>query len=150
MVGFCHLTDSHHYHHGQKPTMVGICHGGNMPVGHNDHCGAPVMTVIMMIALMVMVVWWLEGVCPMLIILWLDPPLLLYLCLLLLSSLKPSCHHQDHHYSKHVIVISTHTHTHRCTYRDVSMIPFWKDCLRQCWRSLSLYLSWCHWRFLDV
>ena len=33
MVGFCHLTDSHHYHHGQKPTMVGICHGGNMPVG---------------------------------------------------------------------------------------------------------------------
>ena len=37
MVGFCHLTDSHHYHHGQKPTMVGICHGGNMPVGHDDH-----------------------------------------------------------------------------------------------------------------
>ena len=36
MVGFCHLTDSHHYHHGQKPTMVGICHGGNMPVGHDD------------------------------------------------------------------------------------------------------------------
>ena len=35
MVGFCHLTDSHHYHHGQKPTMVGICHGGNMPVGRN-------------------------------------------------------------------------------------------------------------------
>ena len=34
MVGFCHLTDSHQYHHGQKPTMVGICHGGNMPVGH--------------------------------------------------------------------------------------------------------------------
>ena len=33
MVGFCHLTDSHHYHLGQKPTMVGICHGGNMPVG---------------------------------------------------------------------------------------------------------------------
>ena len=32
MVGFCHLTDSHHYHHGQKPTMVGICHGGNIPV----------------------------------------------------------------------------------------------------------------------
>ena len=30
MVGFCHLTDSHHYHHGQKPTMVGICHGGNL------------------------------------------------------------------------------------------------------------------------
>ena len=36
MVGFCHLTDSHHYHHGQKPTMVGICHGGNMPEGHDD------------------------------------------------------------------------------------------------------------------
>ena len=36
MVGFCHLTDSHHYHHGQKPTMVGICHGGNMPVGRED------------------------------------------------------------------------------------------------------------------
>ena len=34
MVGICHLTDSHHNHHGQKPTMVGICHGGNMPVGH--------------------------------------------------------------------------------------------------------------------
>ena len=33
MVGFCHLTDSHHNHHGQKPTMVGICHGGNMPLG---------------------------------------------------------------------------------------------------------------------
>ena len=30
MVGICHLTDSHHNHHGQKPTMVGICHGGNM------------------------------------------------------------------------------------------------------------------------
>ena len=37
MVGFCHLTDSHHYHHGQKPTMVGICHGGNMPVGQWKH-----------------------------------------------------------------------------------------------------------------
>ena len=36
MVGFCHLTYSHHYHHRQKPTMVGICHGGNMPVGHDD------------------------------------------------------------------------------------------------------------------
>ena len=34
MVGFCHLTDSHHYHRGQKPTMVGICHGGNLPLGH--------------------------------------------------------------------------------------------------------------------
>ena len=38
MVGFCHLTDSHHHHHGQKPTMVGICHGGNMPVGHDCSC----------------------------------------------------------------------------------------------------------------
>ena len=37
MVGFCQLTDSHHCHHGQKPTMVGICHGGNMPVGHHHH-----------------------------------------------------------------------------------------------------------------
>ena len=36
MVGFCHLTDSHHNHHGQKPTMVGICHGGNM-LGNNDN-----------------------------------------------------------------------------------------------------------------
>ena len=39
MVGFCHLTDSHHYHHGQKPTMVGICHGGNMLGNHNDDDG---------------------------------------------------------------------------------------------------------------
>ena len=38
MVGFCHLTDSHHYHHGQKPTMVGISHGGNKPVGHDNRC----------------------------------------------------------------------------------------------------------------
>ena len=29
------LTDSHHNHHGQKPTMVGICHGGNVPVSHD-------------------------------------------------------------------------------------------------------------------
>ena len=36
MVGFCHLTDSHHNHHGQKPTMVGICHGGNMLGIHDD------------------------------------------------------------------------------------------------------------------
>ena len=27
---------SNNYHQGQKPTMVGICHGGNMPVGHDD------------------------------------------------------------------------------------------------------------------
>ena len=37
MVGFCHLTDSHHNHHGQKPTMVGICHGGNMLGNHHHH-----------------------------------------------------------------------------------------------------------------
>ena len=36
MVGICHLTDSHHYHHGQKPTRVGICHGGNM-LGNHHH-----------------------------------------------------------------------------------------------------------------
>ena len=36
MVGICQLTDSHHNHHGQKPTMVGICHGGNM-LGNPDH-----------------------------------------------------------------------------------------------------------------
>ena len=36
MVGICHLTDSHHNHHGQKPTMVGICHGGNMLGNHDD------------------------------------------------------------------------------------------------------------------
>ena len=35
MVGICHLTDSHHNHHGQKPTMVGTCHGGNM-LGNQD------------------------------------------------------------------------------------------------------------------
>ena len=37
MVGICHLTDSHHNHHGQKPTMVGICHGGNMLGNQNSH-----------------------------------------------------------------------------------------------------------------
>ena len=37
MVGFCHLADPHHYHRGQKPTMVGICHGGNLPLGRDDH-----------------------------------------------------------------------------------------------------------------
>ena len=37
MVGFRHLTDSHHYHQGQKPTMVGICHGGNMLGNHNEY-----------------------------------------------------------------------------------------------------------------
>ena len=30
------LTDSHHNHHGQKPTMVGICHGGNV-LGNRDN-----------------------------------------------------------------------------------------------------------------
>ena len=34
--GILSLTDSHHHHHGQKPTMVGICHGGNVPVSHDD------------------------------------------------------------------------------------------------------------------
>ena len=34
--GILSLTDSHHNHHGQKPTMVGICHGGNVPVSHNN------------------------------------------------------------------------------------------------------------------
>ena len=43
MVGFCHLTDSHHNHHGQKPTMVGICHGGNM-LGNHDDDGGDVLT----------------------------------------------------------------------------------------------------------
>ena len=35
--GILSLTDSHHHHHGQKPTMVGICHGGNVPVSHHHH-----------------------------------------------------------------------------------------------------------------
>ena len=39
MVGICHLTDSHHNHHGQKPTMVGICHGGNMLGNHDGDFG---------------------------------------------------------------------------------------------------------------
>ena len=30
------LTDSHHHHRGEIPTMVGICHGWNMPLGHDD------------------------------------------------------------------------------------------------------------------
>ena len=30
------LTDSHHHHHGQNPTMVGICHGGNVLGNHDD------------------------------------------------------------------------------------------------------------------
>ena len=30
------LTDSHHHHCGQIPTMVGICHGGNKPLGRDD------------------------------------------------------------------------------------------------------------------
>jgi hypothetical protein len=34
MVGICQVTKSHHNHCGQKPTMVGICHGGNVPVSH--------------------------------------------------------------------------------------------------------------------
>ena len=34
--GILSLTDSHHNHHGQKPTMVGICHGGSVPVSHDN------------------------------------------------------------------------------------------------------------------
>ena len=34
--GILSLTDSHHNHHGQKPTMVGICHGGNVLGNHDD------------------------------------------------------------------------------------------------------------------
>ena len=48
MVGICHLTDSHHYHHGQKPTRVGICHGGNM-LGNRERwpsCLEPVKSLI--------------------------------------------------------------------------------------------------------
>ena len=37
MVGICHLTDSHHCHHWQKHTRVGICHGGNMLGNHHHH-----------------------------------------------------------------------------------------------------------------
>ena len=32
-----HLDD----HHGQKPTMVGMCHGKNMSVGHHHHLHLP-------------------------------------------------------------------------------------------------------------
>ena len=52
MVGFCHLTDSHHYHHGQKPTMVGICHGGNMPVGRDYDGGGDDLYIVLMRRLM--------------------------------------------------------------------------------------------------
>ena len=47
MVGFCHLTDSHHYHHGQKPTRVGICHGGNM-LGNRNNISIMIMMMMMM------------------------------------------------------------------------------------------------------
>ena len=33
--GILSLTDSHHHHRGQIPTMVGICHSGNRPMGYN-------------------------------------------------------------------------------------------------------------------
>ena len=36
MVGICQVTKSHHNHRGQKPTMVGFCHGGNVPISHED------------------------------------------------------------------------------------------------------------------
>ena len=34
MVGICQVTKSHHNHRGQIPTMVGICHGGNLLGNH--------------------------------------------------------------------------------------------------------------------
>ena len=34
--GILSLTDSHHHHRGQNPTMVGICHGGNVLGNHDD------------------------------------------------------------------------------------------------------------------
>ena len=37
MVGICQVTKSHHNHRGQKPTMVGICHGGNVPVSQDEN-----------------------------------------------------------------------------------------------------------------
>ena len=33
--GILSLTDSHHHHCGQIPTMAGICHGGNKSLGHD-------------------------------------------------------------------------------------------------------------------
>ena len=36
MVGICQVTKSHHNHRGQIPTMVGICHGGNLLGNHDD------------------------------------------------------------------------------------------------------------------
>ena len=33
--GILSLTDSHHHHRGQIATMVGICHGGNKPLGQS-------------------------------------------------------------------------------------------------------------------
>ena len=35
--GILSLTDSHHHHHDQNPTMVGICHGGNVLGNHDDY-----------------------------------------------------------------------------------------------------------------
>ena len=62
MVGFCHLTDSHHYHHGQKPTMVGICHGGNMPVGHGCSLVEPTTRVCWTQAVIsYSISWWWWG-----------------------------------------------------------------------------------------
>ena len=49
MVGICHLTDSHHYHHGQKPTRVGICHGGNK-LGNHDADIIVIPTIVATIA----------------------------------------------------------------------------------------------------
>ena len=61
MVGFCHLTDSHHYHHRQKPTMVGICHGGNLLGNHYHHCHHHhhphrIVTIIILIIVIVIII----------------------------------------------------------------------------------------------
>ena len=37
--GILSLTDSHHNHHGQNPTIVGICHGGNVLGNQDDEDG---------------------------------------------------------------------------------------------------------------
>ena len=50
-------VDSHHYHHGQKPTMVGICHGGNKLGNLYDDY---LMTIRWL-----SVIWWLSDDYPM-------------------------------------------------------------------------------------
>ena len=39
------LTHSHLYHYWHFPTMVGFCHGGNMPASHHHHHHHHVLTV---------------------------------------------------------------------------------------------------------